>query len=266
MEKMPHLGFPSPLLGVEPARLPVLFDDGEILALAKPMGVLVQSDAWFLRIPVLVEAIRHQSEQGKNEFQRLNIGREGLWTVSDLDPECYGPVLFARNREKAEELRSSLGSGEFQFTYTLLSKGHVPQDAFECSLPITRHKSHPRMLVSHTTGKKASTTFERGRAVAGCHEWFAKTRYPRRHQVLLHAMESDLPVLGDERYARDPIPLLSRLKRDYQPKLELGERPLYAGPAYYLSELCLGDGRVISSPVPPRWNGLIKQLEKHGQG
>ena len=97
MDKTIPLGFPVPLLGMQPVRLPVLFDDGELLALAKPAGVLVQSDPWYANLPELVEAIRFQAHDGKPEFQRLNIGPEGLWAVTDLDPECYGPVLFRVN-------------------------------------------------------------------------------------------------------------------------------------------------------------------------
>ena len=46
MEKQMQLGFPVPLLGMEPVRLPVLYDDGDLLALAKPVGDMVQNDAW----------------------------------------------------------------------------------------------------------------------------------------------------------------------------------------------------------------------------
>ena len=42
MDKLPHLGFPVPLLGLQPQRLPILFDDGTLIALAKPLDVLVQ--------------------------------------------------------------------------------------------------------------------------------------------------------------------------------------------------------------------------------
>ena len=263
MATLPHLGFPVPLLGMEPLRLPVLLDDGEIIVLAKPVGVLVQEDGWFPRTPVLVEAISHQSQQGKPEFQRLNIGPEGLWAVTDLDPECHGPVLFARDRQKADELRNKFGSGRFEFSFSLLSKGHPGPDEIDCNLPLARHRHMARVLVSHTTGKKASTRFEKGEAMAGGWHWVARTNFPRRHQILLHACESGLPVLGDERYARDPLPLLSQLKATYQHKRDIEERPLYDGPAYYLDRLQLDDGRVIDCPPPKRWNGLCRQLEKH---
>jgi 23S rRNA-/tRNA-specific pseudouridylate synthase len=153
MESSSQLGFPAPLLGMRPVRLPVLFDDGRRIVLAKPVGVLVQEDGWFRKLPVLVEAIRHQSRQGKQEFQRLGIGEEGLWAVTDLDPELHGPVLFSRDREDAEALRSAVGSGAFEFSYLLLTRGHVTEESLTCDLPVARHRQLPRILVSHTKGK-----------------------------------------------------------------------------------------------------------------
>jgi 23S rRNA-/tRNA-specific pseudouridylate synthase len=266
MDSTTYLGFPAPLLGMKPARLPVLFDDGDLLALAKPVGVLVQEDAWFRKVPVLVEAIRHQSLSGKPEFERLGISREGLWAITDLDPECHGPVLFSRQRPRAEALRNALGSGNLEFTFCILSKGEVEEDSFDCDLPITRHREKPRMLVSHTTGKIAHTRFQKIGVEGAYQSWIAQTNYPRRHQIPLHAMESGLPILGDERYAKSWLPMLSRLKRDYQPKRDLEEKPLYDGPAYYLKTLKLDDGTVIECSSPPKWRGLCRQLEKYPQG
>jgi 23S rRNA-/tRNA-specific pseudouridylate synthase len=259
----PQLGFPPPLLGHRPQRLPILFDDGSLMALAKPQAVLVEADSWFPRVPVLVEAIRYQSSLGKPEFLRHGIAGEGLWNVFGLDPECHGPALFARSREQAEQLRNQLGSEAFEFTFTFLSKGCPGVDSIECTLPMARHAHQRRMLVSHTTGKKASTLFERNASVGAFHLWTARTRYPRLHQIPLHAFESGLPVLGDAVYARSQPPLLSKLKRHYTAKDDSGERPLYEGPAYYLSEVRIPSGEIINCPEPPRWGGLIKQLGMH---
>jgi 23S rRNA pseudouridine955/2504/2580 synthase/23S rRNA pseudouridine1911/1915/1917 synthase len=119
------------------------------------------------------------------------------------------------------------------------------------------------MLVSHTTGKKTSTAFELVDQVGFCQHWQARATYPRRHQILLHAYESGLPVVGDRIYAKDPLPLLSDFKRSYQTKYDEEERPLYDGPAVFLKELRFADGRVVECPNPPRWSGLLKQLKMH---
>jgi len=265
MDKTLHLGFPVPLLGMQPVRLPILFDDGELLALPKPAGVLVQPDPWYPKLPTLVDAIRFQARDGKPELQRLNIGPEGLWAVTDLDPECYGAVLFSRQRQVAEEMKSSLGSGNFSFSFKILSQGGRKEDSFECDLPLARHRDHKRVLVSHTTGKRTLTRFSRVEKSGNFQEWELETPFPRRHQLLVHPLEKGLPVLGDARYARENPVLLSRLKRNYQYKRDVDERPLYDGPAYFLEQIRVSEELVISCPEPPKWRGLIKQLAKCSQ-
>lgn len=269
MSKLPHLGFPAPLLGMEPVRLPVLMDSGDCIALAKPQGVLIQADSWFPRCPVLVEAIRHQAAEGKPEFERLGIGPEGLRAVHDLDPEIWGPVLFARGREQGDALRSAYGSSAFEFTFIFLTRASGrsgEETAVECDLPIARHRTKPKILVSHTTGKKALTRFDKIGNMGRYELWMAKTDFPRRHQILLHAAESGIPVLGDRIYAGDKPLLLSRFKRNYRTKQDLEERPLYDGPACYLSRIQLGAHVDLTSPEPPRWKGLVNQLVRLSAG
>ncbi|MGC9449813.1 MAG: hypothetical protein ACP5I4_00080 [Oceanipulchritudo sp.] len=257
------LGFPDPLLGDRPVRLPVLFDDGEVLVFAKPCGVLVETDSWYPRLPVLVEAIRYQAGQGKPEFSRIGIPPEGLRAVTGLDPDCHGPVLFARGADQAEALRNACGSNQFRFRFVFLTAGNPTRDAIQCDLPISRHTHQRKMLISHATGKKAATSFERTGRVGAFHLWTARTSYVRHHQILLHAFEAGLPVLGDALYARSRPPMLSSFKRQYTGKRDQEERPLFEGPAYYLQELQLPSGVTIPCPEPPRWGGLLRQLVKH---
>ncbi|MEX0323347.1 MAG: hypothetical protein AB3N63_14390 [Puniceicoccaceae bacterium] len=269
MSKTPQLGFPAPLLGMDPLRLPILMDNGDCLALAKPQGVLVQADSWYPRCPVLVEAIRHQASGGKPEFERLGIGAEGLWAVHDLDPEFWGPVLFAKGREQGDALRSACGSSAFEFTYIFLTKSSREnrlETSFECDLPISRHRTQNRILVSHTTGKMATTRFDKIGNMGRYELWMAKTDFPRRHQILLHALESGIPVLGDGTYAREKPLLLSRFKRNYRSKQDIEERPLYDGPACYLSRIQFGSHVDVASPEPPKWKGLVNQLVRLSAG
>lgn len=256
------LGFPSPLLGSEAHRLPVVFDNGEALALSKPVGVVVQQDGWYPRHPALVEAIRYQAMRGKPEFSRLAIAEEGLWAVTDLDAECEGPVLFTRSRASGEEWRNVHGSGLFEFTYILLTPATGTDELIRCDLPLARHSRRAHMVVSHTTGKKAETVFRYIGRVGrhGCYE--ARTSFPRRHQILLHAHESGLPILGDDLYAGSGLVYLSTYKKDYRPRRDVPERPLYPGPAYYLKSISVPGLGEIEAAAPRRWEGLCKQMSR----
>jgi len=258
-----HLGFPAPLLGERPLRLPVVFDDGDLLALTKPSGVLVRQDSWYPRIPVLVEAILYQAAADKPEFTRMGIPKTGLWAVNDLDPECLGPVLFARNRDTAEALRDACGSNQVTFDYELIGKGPGLTFPISCGLPMSRHHTERRMLVSHTTGKKAETVFEFMRNLGKYQLVSARTTYTRHHQLLLHAVESGFRVLGDTLYSGIPLPFLSHMKKDYRPRKDRDEMPLYPGPAYRLKSIHLPDSRTVECPAPRKWSALARQLSRH---
>ena len=165
MTDLPHIGFPAPLLGYEAVRLPILFHEGNILALMKPAGILVQADSWYPKLPVLVEAIRYQCQQEKPELMRMGISSSGLWAVTDLDPDCSGPVLFSSDRGTAEKLKNRHGSQSFGFDFELISTVNHQAIAMRCDLPMSRHREKPCMLVSHTTGKKCVTEFSREQPV-----------------------------------------------------------------------------------------------------
>ena len=263
MKTQTFLGFPQPLLGMESMRLPVIFDDGQLIAVVKPVNILVQAESWYPRHPVLIEAIRYQATSGKPEFTRLNIPESGLWAISDLDPELAGPVLFARNRDFASEMRNDLGSGKFKFVYEFLSRKSSEQAELMCDLPLSRHRHERRMLVSHTTGKKAATRLRHSGTLKNFNVWEAEMDLPRRHQALLHPLEMGLPVLGDGLYAHEKPLLLSRLKKNYQKKGDVDERPLYPGPACFLKQILLLDGTPVACPEPVKWRGLLRQLEKY---
>lgn len=258
-----YLGFAPPLLGMQPLRLPVLFDNGELIALQKPAGVLVLEDNWFPRTPVLVEAIRHEAARRKQELVDRKVDTGGLWAVYDLDPECAGPVLFTRTKEVAEELRSELGSLRFTFGFEGLSRGSSFEGRMVCELPLARHREEKRMVVSHKTGKQCSTTFYTGELLGNFRFWSAETRLSRRHQILLHALESSLPVLGDQRYAGLAPLFLSRIKSGFRPKADRQENPLYPGPAYRLRVVRMPDGTEVLAPVDPKWEGMRRQLRRH---
>jgi 23S rRNA pseudouridine1911/1915/1917 synthase len=263
MSTIPYLGFPAPLLGMTPVRLPVVSDDGDALALIKPAGILVRKDNWYPRLPVLVEAIRYQAAQGKPEFKRMRIPEEGLWPVWDLDPECHGPVLFARNRDTAEHMRSEVGAENWRFTFLLLVDREAAPESALCDLPLARHEQRPRMLISHSTGKRARTEFRDLGAIGRRRLVSATAPFLRRHQILLHALELNMPVLGDGIYAGKPLPMLSAIKRTYRPSRNREEKPLYDGPAYFLHKVTPGAGQLIEGREPPRWPGLVRQLAKN---
>jgi len=263
MPQTTHIGFPPPLLGHQPQRLPVCYDDGEVLAIVKPIDVLVTQDNWYPNLPTLVAAIAYQAGQDKPELKSLGVDREGLWAVTDLDPEVAGPVVFCRSREKADALRNDLGSHQFRFTYLLVTDKQPADASLFCDLPLARHVRQKRMLVSHTSGKRCETHFHQVGTISRRFSlWQAETSYNRLHQVRLHAFEVGLRVVGDMLYSQSPLPFLSRIKKDFRPSRKREERPLLDGPAAALTTIDLPDGSRIAIDPPAKLASFIRQAGK----
>jgi 23S rRNA-/tRNA-specific pseudouridylate synthase len=264
-----HLGFPPPLLGERPARVPLVWDHPRGFALDKPVGVQVLPDNWFPQVPVLAEAINYQRSRGKGELLRLGLGEEEARAIFQSEPEMAGLVLFAKDAEAAAFWGNACGSDQFEFTVHFLS-ARSPQGAevLECDLPIARHGGQQqRMLVSHRSGKKTQTRFQflgrRGRYSL----WEAKTPFLRVNQIPLHAFEVGLAVVGDRTYAGESPFYLSFVKRDFRPKRDEREAPLYDGMMMFLAGLRMplpeGGSATLQVPPPKRFQAVMRNLERY---
>jgi len=185
--------------------------------------------------------------------------------INRLDRDESGVLLIAKNDTAGAELRNQVGSAQLHFTYTLLAEGPVDQETLACDLPLARHKGMHRMLVSHTTGKKASTEFRRIESFGQIQCWEAVTDYSRPHQIRVHGFESNLDILGDTVYGKAPKIYLSELKRRFR-RSGKPEHPIYDHLALHLSRVEFRapeeDGWMIEAPLPRGFAVLIWRLQE----
>jgi len=259
------IGFPVPLLGEAPVRLRVIHDDGDCFALEKPAGIQVLQDNWYPRLPSLTEALNLQAAKGKPELGRLGIGAGGAFAVYMIDPFISGPVLYTRREDTAVRLRNDWGSGAFRFTFHLVASAAPTVPEVHCDLPIARHAQRARSLVSHTTGKKASTTFRCLRRLGRYSLWEAVTSFARPHQILLHAHECGIAVSGDMLYAKSPALRLADIKRDFRPGRSNPELPLYDAPAVHLCAVAIDAQTTLHCEAPSRFSVLVRQLGRYAR-
>jgi len=257
------IGFPPPLLGEQPLRLDVLGAvPGQWLALDKPTDVLPEAHRWYPERPDLLAALNEQVAAEKPELAPLEIAKAG--SVYKAEPEVSGVLLLATGEEAYKGLRDAYGSGLFTFTFQFLAKDDGGKAERTCELPLAMHRTQPRGLVSHESGKKCVTHFLRLERLGGFGWWEARTTYVRTHQIRLHAAEVGLPIVGDRLY-RGPKPImLSDLKRDYRSRGE--ESPLYGGLCLHLNglEVAAPDWAfTLESPLPKGFNVLLRRIRRH---
>lgn len=259
-KKGPAIGFPPSLLGDMPLRLPLIDQADGWIALDKPAGVGVRAYPWDEGVPNLDTALNKQLQAKKPEL--LALEAELFGSVYYIEPECSGVALFAKTRDALAELRNQCGSGDFEFSFTCVTRSAQSTDVgmeFEVDAPLLPHDWKLKMIPSTAKGKKASTRFScLAVSGAGWALWQARTNYPRVHQIRAHAAVMGSPLLGDALYAGPDSPLLA----DVMPKKRgPGVRaPIYAGVALHLAELSLTPSFKVLAPLPNTFSVMLKRL------
>lgn len=216
-----QIGFPSPLLGEKPWRLPIIAKEESLLAIWKPRGIPIKAHPWYEGIPDLENALNTQISAGKKECTEV-LQLNWVKAVFGLDREFEGVAIFATKAEEAAAIRNAFGSEMWQFSFQFVSYQKKEADSkLTCDLPVAAHFNERRGFISHRHGKKASTVFRQTELVGNLAVWEAITAYPRMHQIRLHANNLGIPMLGDPlakeeedvfrgllppRYRRGPLP------------------------------------------------------------
>ncbi|MDR2200969.1 MAG: hypothetical protein LBN94_02585 [Puniceicoccales bacterium] len=186
--------------------------------------------------------------------------------IYSLDEELSGVVLLANDRKKVATLRNCLGSRGMGFHFLLLARSvsDLPGE-ISCPLPMGKHRRENRMFISHRNGKKTFTQFEQLDHFRSHTLWSAKTDFPRRHQIRLHAHEVGIPVLGEDLYDQIPLPFLSDFKKHVKPNRKEFLAPLYASICIHLLRIDFPgeNGTVtVEAPLPDKWNAMLKIIKK----
>ena len=246
-------------------RVSVHYADRGLLALDKPAGAVVDAHPLDEGCPSLVTGMAAQA--GKGELENLDV--KTPYRIFHLDSELSGLALVACNKKAAAYFRNLYGSYKMVLTFQFLSRstGDVldEEDVFVCDLPLASHSDKPKeVLVSHKTGKQAHTEFKRLERMGQWSLWEASTRYLRRHQVRVHAMECGLGISGETLYTDTPLVYLSQLKRRYVGREN--ETSLYPSMALHVSKIDIevdsGEPIALECPLPRKFSVMLDKLRE----
>lgn len=166
----------------------LLFQDAEMLAVAKPSGLPTLPGGGFLEHTLLHQVQRAFPEA--NPMHRLGRATSGV-------------VLFARNPETAAALSLSLRDRNAEKIYRALVEGQPSQDTFEVNHPIGPIP-HPLLGTVHGANERG----KRSRSLVQVLERRDKTSLVevrietgRPHQIRIHMAAADHPLWGDPLYA-----------------------------------------------------------------
>ncbi len=247
----------------------VLFEDGSLLALAKPAGLWVSPDPLNGFRPNLMGLAHAAIERGTPWAKER--GLTYLANAHRLDEQTSGVILLAKTKTALVSLANQFNSEKPTSTYTALVRGGPLDDVFSVDLKLAPHPTRPGVLrPDPELGKKAFTEFHVQERFAGFALIECRPFTERPHQIRVHLQARGLPVVGDKLYGGKPL-FLSRLKKNYRLKPDKEERPLLSRPAIHAERLNLahpvtGAPIEIHCPWPKDLTVAVKYLRRYALG
>ena len=173
-----------------PLQLPVLYEDAHLLAVNKPPGLAVHGGS----------GIAH----GVIERLRARLPAHAFLELAHrLDRETSGVLLLAKKRAALANVQKQWREGAVSKQYLALVFGQWRARAHrQINLPLARKPSGAgnRRVVASAEGKRAATHTQALAAYGSATLLSAQLHTGRTHQLRVHFAESDLPIVGDDKY------------------------------------------------------------------
>lgn len=246
--------------------IPVLWEDEQVLALAKPPGLLTSPDRIDPQRPSLMQLLHAGIKQGKPWAQARGLSY--LANAHRLDFETSGVLLLAKSKAVLVALANLFGADQPVRTHVALVQGSPASDQFEIDARLAPHPVIPgRVRVDSRHGKRSRTQFEVVERFRDCALLRCRPITARTHQIRAHLQHAGHPVVGDGAYGGHPL-LLSRLKPGYRLKPHRTERPLISQAALHAERLELvhpvtGAPLDLTAPWPKDLSVAVKYLRRY---
>jgi tRNA pseudouridine32 synthase/23S rRNA pseudouridine746 synthase len=168
--------------------LDIIFQDDDILVLNKPSGLL--------------------SVPGKKHADCLQARVRRVFptatVVHRLDMATSGLMVMTLNRSAHRHVSKQFELRETVKAYQAIVFDIVQQDFGEINLPlICDWPNHPKQMVDHQQGKKALTQWRVLERYANTTRVELKPVTGRSHQLRVHMLSIQHPIIGDTLYAHN---------------------------------------------------------------
>jgi 23S rRNA pseudouridine1911/1915/1917 synthase len=187
----------APPLHASPEDIPlrVLYEDGGVVAIDKPAGMVVHAGAG-VHSGTLVNALLHHFEALSGVGGALRPG-----IVHRLDRFTSGVLLVAKNDAAHQALAEQFSSRQVEKTYIALVHGSVKAESGRIDRPITRDPVHrTRMTARLGEGRSAWSEYRVVRRFERFTLLEVRIGTGRTHQIRVHLSGLGHPVVGDTLY------------------------------------------------------------------
>ena len=245
--------------------IPVLHEDDQLLAVAKPSRLLASPDRYDPQRPNLMQLLHAGIAQGAAWATKRNLTY--LANAHRIDFEASGVLLLAKTKPALVALANEFGANLPTKTYVALTRGMPAEPEFTVDAKIgPQTRQLGLMRIDTQGGKKAVTPFKVIEQCRGYTLLHCQPLTDRTHQIRVHLRSVGLHTVGDVDYAGGPLSL-SQIKSSYTPKWSKPERPLMERVALHAERLeikhpATGEPIAITAEWPKDLRVTVKYLRK----
>jgi 23S rRNA pseudouridine1911/1915/1917 synthase len=179
-------------------RLTVLHEDGDVLIVDKPAGLLT--------VPTEDREKDTLWSRALHYLQHRYGGRPYAGIVHRLDKDTSGAVVFARSRAALHALQARFREHAIDREYIALVEGSPP-DSGTFDADLVREPGLRRSVARPgQEGRRAITRFRTLERFAGGALVSIRPETGRTHQIRVHFSAAGHPILGDRVYGRLVVP------------------------------------------------------------
>jgi RluA family pseudouridine synthase len=162
-------------------KIPIIYEDTNVIVLDKPAGLLTISKGDFNPEPTL-EAYGH--------------------IVHRLDRDTSGVIILAKNQQTQSFLQKQFANHTAYKTYYAVVVSHPKLDQAIINVPLARNLKSPTTFQPNPKGREAITQYK----VINQNDKYSllelKPTTGRTHQLRIHLAHIDTPILGDKIYGQ----------------------------------------------------------------
>ena len=225
--------------------LDVVWEDGDVLVLNKPKGVVVHPAPGHWD-DTLVNALMYHC---KNSLSGIN-GELRPGIVHRIDKDTSGLLIVAKNDFAHQALARQLQDHSLRRTYEAIVKGGFREDEGTVDAPIGRHPADRKKMTVTEKNSRSAVTHWRVLERLGQYTLVeCRLETGRTHQIRVHMAHIRHPILGDTVYG--------------SPKPELGQSSqcLHAR-ALTFRHPRTGEEITVTCPRPDYFESVLEKLRK----
>lgn len=212
----------------EQIELPIIYEDGDVVVINKPVGVLAHAKGAFNNEATVATWLKSYCT-GFNPDEKFWLSnRAGI--VHRLDRGTSGVMIVAKNEDAQKFLQKQFAKRNVKKTYLAVIAGELPENEGLIDIPIERNPKKPATFRAGINGKSAQTEFKVLKS-DGKHSLVElQPKTGRTHQLRVHLNYLKHPIVGDEFYGGESANRLMLHAQKLEITLPGGKRMAFEAP------------------------------------